>query len=69
MDPFPCLALQDTYENADSHWNKTRQGYHTATAAAHAEEVAPVIREEATIEQCRFPLLIKSVNYTNDPDS
>lgn len=39
MDNFPCLVIRGICDYADSHKNKTWQGYAAATAAACAKEV------------------------------
>lgn len=55
MNSFPCLVIRGICDYADSHKNKSWQGYAAATAAAWAKEVLSVIPaiEVATTNSAR----------------
>jgi nucleoside phosphorylase len=44
MNNFPCLVIRGICDYADSHKNKSWQGYAAATAAAYAKEILSVIQ-------------------------
>lgn len=43
MDNFPCLVIRGVCDYADSHKNKSWQGYAAATAAAYAKELLALL--------------------------
>ncbi|GKU07054.1 nucleoside phosphorylase [Fusarium langsethiae] len=48
MDHFPCLVIRGICDYADSHKNKTWQGYAAATAAAYGKELLNILPSNDT---------------------
>jgi len=66
MNSFPCLAIRDICDCADSHKNKKWQAYAARTAAAYAKEVlsalppvdvakAHTVEASTNSKKCRDP--------------
>ena len=59
MPDFPCLVIRGICDYADSHKNKTWQGYAAATAAAFAKELLSVaISPDNILQEKPIPQLV-----------
>jgi nucleoside phosphorylase len=57
MNNFPCLVIRGICDYADTHKNKSWQGYAAATAAAFAKELLGVIPKQEVVKMrsaCKF---------------
>ncbi|KAL2827877.1 nucleoside phosphorylase domain-containing protein [Aspergillus pseudoustus] len=50
MNSFPCLVIRGISDYADSHKNKSWQGYAAATAAAFSREILAIIPTEQVLK-------------------
>lgn len=60
MNNFPCLVIRGICDYADSHKNKTWQGYAAGAAAACAKEVLSVIPPEELIRARTAEVILES---------
>jgi hypothetical protein len=64
MDTFPCLVIRGICDYADSHKNKTWQGYAAAVAAAYMKELLSYIPPHEGISE-EVPVTVQETQRTD----